>query len=115
MELNTAQNIIREFSRNNQWDDAPCIDKFDHLHEELVEMSQHLRYHSSEERKRIIEVKHDVFVDGIGDLLFGVLRLANQVNVDAEVAFRKSAADITVRYHQKNETAKEAAKKGIDF
>lgn len=106
MELNTAQNIVKEFAKNNQWDDAPCMDKFDHLHEELVEMSQLLRYRDKKERKEIIEKERDQFLDGVGDLLFGLLRLANQLNIDAEAAFRKSAADIIVRYHQQKETAK---------
>ena len=42
--MKDAQKLVKQFAENNQWKDEPNIDKFDHLHEELIEMSQHLRY-----------------------------------------------------------------------
>lgn len=93
-----AQEFVRTFARQNGWDDAPNIDKFDHLHEELIEMSQHLRYKSKEERLALTQERADIFVDGIGDLFFGLCRLANQLNVDVEEAFLIAKEVIVRKY-----------------
>src|SRR3989344_9130510 len=85
--LKEAQHIVRLFAQRNNWNDIPNVDKFDHLHEELIEMSQHLRYKSEEERKKFVKDNKHIFVDGIGDLFFGLCRLANQLGVDIEEAF----------------------------
>jgi NTP pyrophosphatase (non-canonical NTP hydrolase) len=103
MKIGEAQKLIKKFAEDNGWKDEPNIDKFDHVHEELLEMSRHIRYKELEERKQIIKEKHDVFEDGIGDLLFVSLRLANQLNVDAEEAFRKVSKTIIERYNDKKE------------
>lgn len=96
-----AQKLVKDFANNNGWADVPNVDKFDHLHEELVEMSQHLRYKSEEERKKCIKDKKEVFKDGIGDLFFGMCRLANQLGIDIEEAFNVVKDPILAKYHQK--------------
>ena len=73
-----TQKLVKDFAKRNNWKDLPNIDKFDHLHEELLEMSQYLRYKTEKERVKSIKVNKDVFKDGIGDLFFGICRLANQ-------------------------------------
>jgi len=52
-----AQKLVKDFAKRNNWKDIPNIDKFDHLHEELIEMSQHLRYKTEEERVKCIKEK----------------------------------------------------------
>lgn len=47
------------------------------IYEELIEMSQHLRYTSEEERKKFVEERKAIFVDGTGDLFFGTCLLQN--------------------------------------
>ena len=94
--------LVREFALRNSWKDTPNIDKFDHLHEELLEMSQYLRYRSEEERIQIIKEKHQVFKDGIGDLFFGMCRLANQLGVDMEEAFNMVQHEILNKYKDNN-------------
>ncbi len=42
--IKECQKIVKEFADRNSWKDFPNIDKIDHLHEELVEISQHIRY-----------------------------------------------------------------------
>ena len=98
MKISEAQQIVKEFARKNKWKDAPSIDKFDHVHEELIEMSQHLRYKNAKESKVTVGKNKRVFEDGIGDLLFSVLRLANQLGIDAENAFGKSSRRIMKKY-----------------
>jgi NTP pyrophosphatase (non-canonical NTP hydrolase) len=105
-----AQQLVKDFALRNQWVDVPNIDKFDHLHEELIEMSQLLRYKSEEERIQIIQEKKDVFVDGIGDLFFGMCRLANQLDVDMEIAFNMVQKSIIERYTVKTGEAKPGKK-----
>ncbi len=100
--MKEAQASVKAFAERNNWKDVPNIDKFDHLHEELIEMSQHLRYKSEEERIKLIQEKKDAFVDGIGDLFFGLCRLANQLDVDIEEAFNLVKKGILAKYNHKN-------------
>ena len=99
--IQDAQKLVKDFALRNNWDDAPNIDKFDHLHEELIEMSQYLRYKNEDERKAIILEKKEIFVDGIGDLFFGTCRLANQLGVDVEEAFNMVQSEILGKYNHK--------------
>lgn len=99
--MKDAQRVVKRFAERNGWSDAPNMDKFDHLHEELIAMSQHLRYKSEEERKRYVEENKEIFVDGIGDLFFGLCRLANQLGVDVEEAFNMVKNHVFEKYSKK--------------
>ncbi len=101
--MKDAQQLLKFFAERNNWKDVPNVDKFDHLHEELIEMSQHLRYKSEEERKKFVEEHKEIFVDGIGDLFFGTCRLANQLGVDIEEAFNLVKKEILAKYNHKNQ------------
>ncbi|MDD5252087.1 MAG: hypothetical protein PHT12_05660 [Patescibacteria group bacterium] len=96
--MKDAQTVVKAFAERNGWRDVPNVDKFDHLHEELIEMSQHLRYKSEEERLQCIKDKKEIFVDGVGDLFFGLCRLANQLDVDIEEAFNLVKDGILAKY-----------------
>ncbi|MFH1307904.1 MAG: hypothetical protein ABIH72_03550 [archaeon] len=96
--IKEAQELVKAFANRNGWQDNPNIDKFDHLHEELIEMSQYLRYKSEEEKIKIVYENKEVFRDGIGDLFFGLCRLANQLNVDIEEAFNEVKTKILDKY-----------------
>jgi NTP pyrophosphatase (non-canonical NTP hydrolase) len=100
--IKKAQALVKAFAERNNWKDVPNVDKFDHLHEELIEMSQHLRYKSEEERIKLVKEKKDIFVDGVGDLFFGLCRLANQLEVDVEEAFNLVQVEILDKYNHKN-------------
>ena len=97
-----AQELVKNFAQRNNWKDFPNVDKFDHLHEELIEMSQHLRYKSEEERIKFVAENKEIFKDGIGDLFFGMCRLANQLDVDIEEAFNMVQKEILAKYNHKN-------------
>lgn len=99
--IRDAQKFVKDFAMKNKWEDFPNIDKFDHLHEELIGMSQYLRYKSRKECERIIREKRDVFIDGIGDLFFALCRLANQLGVDIEDAFDFVKGNILKKYDHK--------------
>ncbi len=101
--IKEAQALVKVFVERNNWKDIPNIDKFDHLHEELIEMSQHLRYKSEEERIRLVQDKKEIFIDGVGDLFFGLCRLSNQLGVDIEEAFNLVKDEIMAKYNHKNQ------------
>ncbi|MBI4896431.1 MAG: hypothetical protein HY832_02685 [Candidatus Aenigmarchaeota archaeon] len=101
--MKQAQQLVKQFALMNQWSDAPTIDKFDHLHEELIEMSKHLRYKSEAERIQCTKEKKEIFVDGIGDLFFALCRLANQLDIDIEEAFKTARKEVFRKYNQKSE------------
>ncbi|MDO8599282.1 MAG: MazG-like family protein [bacterium] len=96
--MRDAQVVVKEFAQRRGWIDVPDMDKFDHLHEELIEMSRVLRYQSREAMQRTVVEQRDVFVDGIGDLFFGTCRLANQLGVDIEDAFDIVRERIAAKY-----------------
>jgi|GEM_PF-593054 len=100
--IKDAQKLVKDFAKRNNWQDLPNIDKFDHLHEELIEMSQHLRYKTEEERIKCIKENKEIFKDGIGDLFFGTCRLANQLGIDIEDAFNMVQKEILAKYNHKN-------------
>jgi NTP pyrophosphatase (non-canonical NTP hydrolase) len=100
--MREAQEFVKAFAERNKWNDTPNIDKFDHVHEELLEMSQHLRYKSEAERIQFVEGNKEIFVDGIGDLCFALCRLANQLNVDIEEAFNLVKDKIAAKYNHQN-------------
>ncbi len=103
-----AQRFVKEFAERNGWKDSPNIDKFDHLHEELIEMSQHLRYKPEEERVAFVREHKELFLDGVGDLLFGLCRLANQLNVDLAEAFNLVKDGIVRKYEGRQAETKHA-------
>ena len=102
--MKEAQSLVKFFAQRNNWKDVPNIDKFDHLHEELIEMSKHLRYKTDEEKKKFIAENKHIFVDGIGDLFFALCRLANQLDVDIEDAFDMVKTEILNKYDKKDES-----------
>jgi NTP pyrophosphatase (non-canonical NTP hydrolase) len=106
-----AQLLVRRFAQKNRWKNVPNIDKFDHLHEELIEMSQHLRYKSEKERARFVKENKAIFEDGIGDLFFGLCRLANQLDVDIMDAFFAAEKEIRSKYAGKKEKKPVSAKR----
>lgn len=104
MKIYEAQKFVKNFVRENKWEDTLTIDKFDHIHEELCELSSRIRYRSRSEIEKETNENKYIFEDGIGDLLFATFRLCNQLGVDAEKSFEKSAKCIAQRYNGKRET-----------
>ena len=101
MEIPDAQKLVKDFTIRNGWEDYPNIDKFDHLHEELIAMSQHLRYKSKQDCATFVEDNKEIFEDGIGDLFFALCRLANQLGVDVEKAFALASKKILEKYNKR--------------
>jgi len=98
MKIKDAQEFVKSFAIKANWDDSPCIDKFDHLHEELIEMSKLLRYKDKEKMVQVINENNEQFKDGMGDLFFATCRLANQLNIDLEDSFNFVKYKIVKRF-----------------
>ncbi|MBI4163219.1 MAG: hypothetical protein HY512_00015 [Candidatus Aenigmarchaeota archaeon] len=101
--IKDAQKLVKQFALRNGWKDVPNIDKFDHLHEELIAMSQYLRYKTEGERIKFVKENKDIFKDGIGDLFFGLCRLANELGIDVEEAFNFAKEKILEKYNKKGQ------------
>lgn len=106
IKISEAQKLVKNFAKGNSWSDEPNIDKFDHLHEELIEMSKHLRYKNSKEMKEYIKENKDTFEDGIGDLFFALCRLANQLDINIEKSFNLVSERIITKYKNKKTESK---------
>lgn len=101
-----AQKFVKDFAKKNGWRDFPNIDKFDHVHEELIEMSRVLRYKTEKEMVDYIKANKDVFEDGIGDTLFALTRLANQLGIDMEKSLNLVTGRIVEKYKGKRKESK---------
>jgi NTP pyrophosphatase (non-canonical NTP hydrolase) len=99
--IKEAQQSAKSFARHNHWKNIPNVDKIDHLHEELVEISQYLRYKSEKERIKFVKENKKIFVNEFGDLFFGICRLANQLGVDMEKAINLANEKIFNKYNHK--------------
>lgn len=106
IKISEAQKLVKNFAKSNKWKDEPNIDKFDHLHEELIEMSRHLRYKKVDEMRKYIKENNDIFVDGIGDLFFALCRLGNQLGVNIEDAINLVSTRIISKYKNKKDESK---------
>jgi len=99
--IKEAQAVVKEWAKRNGWKDVPNLDKFDHLHEELVELSQHLRYKDEEERIKFVKENKEIFTEEAGDVLLGLCRLANQLGVDLEEAFNVAKNKTFKKYNKR--------------
>jgi len=106
LSMKDAQKFVKDFAVANKWKDFPNIDKFDHLHEELIEMSKHLRYKSKDEMTDFIKENKDLFEDGIGDLFFALCRLSNQLGINIEKSFNLVKVRILEKYSGKKSEGK---------
>lgn len=106
LKIKDAQKFVKDFAIRNGWSDEPNIDKFDHVHEELIEMSKHLRYKKSNEMVDYIKENRDIFEDGIGDTLFALCRLSNQLGVDMTKSFNLVSKRILDKYKNKSKETK---------
>jgi len=64
-------------------------------------MSRHLRYKSEEERIQLVEENRNLLTSEMGDLRFGLCRLANQLGIDLEDGFLQTKYKVDKKYDQK--------------
>lgn len=87
MKITKAQNIIQEFDDvrgwKNRWDIKDlCLN----INEEIGELWNLIKWIPEEEQRKIVKNNHHEASDFIGDILFLVLKISNQLQVDAHDA-----------------------------
>ena len=93
-----AQNKILEFDKARGWDGNWNIkDLLLNITEEGGELWDLVKWINEEKQKEVIAKNKSEASDYIGDTLFLVLKLANQMDVDAEEALNQTLSDYEKR------------------
>ena len=91
MEIEKAQNKIKEFDKARGWENCWDIkDLLLNITEEGGELWNLIKWVDEEKQKQIINDKREEVSDYIGDSLFLILKIANQAKVDAEKALQET-------------------------
>ncbi len=104
MKIKEAQQEVKDFTLRQSWLDVPNIDKIDHIHEELTEISRLLRYKTEDERKSVVIEHKEKLQKEIGDVLFCTLRLSNQLGVDAQKGFLETLQKVQIKFASQSES-----------
>lgn len=84
MEINEAQEKIREFDSLRGWENSWNIkDLLLNITEEGGEFWNLIKWVDDEKQKKVINEKKELVSDYVGDTLFLLLKIANQTGVDA--------------------------------
>jgi NTP pyrophosphatase (non-canonical NTP hydrolase) len=98
MEVQEAQNKIREFDQARGWEDNWNIkDLLLNITEEGGELWDLIKWIDDEKQKQIINEKKEEVSDYIGDTLFLLLKIANQTKVDAQEALKNTLEEYEKR------------------
>lgn len=98
MEIEEAQDKIKMFDEVRGWDeDWNLKDLALNITEEIGEFWSLIKWVDKEEQKRIINKKKEEASDFIGDVLFLVLKIANQTKVDASKALETTLEEYEKR------------------
>ncbi len=98
MDIKEAQKKVREFDKARGWEN--CWDLKDlslNITEEVGELWDLIKWIDDEKQKKIVEEKKDEVSDFIGDTLFIILKMANQIGVDSEKALQNTLKEYEKR------------------
>ncbi len=91
MEIKEAQNKIKEFDIARGWDDDWNLkDLALNITEEVGEFWSLIKWIDDEKQKEVIKSKKDEASDFIGDTLFLLLKLSNQMNIDSSQSLQNT-------------------------
>ncbi len=98
MDINEAQAIIKKFDQLRGWDERWDIkDLCLNINEEIGELWHLIKWVEDEQQKKIVSEHQDEVIDFIGDMLFLVLKLANQLHVDSTRALSLTLRELEGR------------------
>lgn len=98
MEIIDAQNKIKEFDKVRGWDKHWNLkDLLLNITEEGGELWNLVKWVDEEEQKKIIIEKKEEVSDYIGDTLFLIIKLANQMKIDADKALQETLEEYEKR------------------
>lgn len=93
MQLKKWQHTVKQFDAERGWDYFHPMEIFLNINEEVAEIWHHFRWVPDAEKQARAELhKHAIEFD-VGDLLCLVLKLANQLGVDAERGLERVLAE----------------------
>ena len=98
MEIKKLQEKIEEFDKARGWEnDWNVKDLMLNMNEEIGELWNLIKWIDDEKQKKIVDNHKDEVEDFIGDVLFLIIKIANQTNVDVE----KSIQDVLDEYEKR--------------
>ncbi|MEK6850060.1 MAG: hypothetical protein AABX85_00625 [Nanoarchaeota archaeon] len=98
MDIKDAQNKIRMFDKARGWDENWNMkDLLLNITEEGGEMWNLVKWVDDNSQKKIVNEKKGEVSDYIGDTLFLLLKIANQTDVDAEIALKNTLKEYEER------------------
>lgn len=91
MEIKEAQNKIKDFDIDRGWEDNWNLkDLALNITEEVGEFWSLIKWINDEKQKEVIKNKKAEASDFIGDTLFLLLKLSNQMNIDATLSLQNT-------------------------
>jgi len=91
MEIKHAQNKIKNFDESRGWENSWNVkDLLLNINEETGELWNLIKWVDDEKQKQIIKNNSEEASDFIGDTLFLLLKLANQMNVNSQKALQNT-------------------------
>jgi NTP pyrophosphatase (non-canonical NTP hydrolase) len=88
--MKDSQNKIREFDEERGWSESWNLkDLCLNMNEEIGELWNLIKWLDDKKQKEIVEANKEEASNFIGDALWIILKMANQMNVDAKNEFDK--------------------------
>ena len=98
MDIKDLQKKIAEFDKARGWEDNWNLkDLMLNMNEEIGELWNLIKWIDDEKQKEIVKKNKEEMEDFIGDVLFLIIKIANQANVDVE----KSIKDVLEEYEKR--------------
>ncbi len=98
MEIKEAQNKIKDFDVARGWGDNWNLkDLTLNITEEIGEFWGLIKWIDDEKQKEVIKNKKEEASDFIGDTLFLLLKLSNQMNIDASLSLKNTLEEYEKR------------------
>ena len=92
------QTHIDNFDKERDWDGFYPLELFANINEEIGEIWQKIAWENDDKKKELsLKYKNEIEGD-IGDLLHLILKLANQLGVDAEKGLAYTISDYNERF-----------------
>jgi len=101
MEIKDLQNKIKEFDKARGWENHWNIkDLMLNMNEEIGELWNLIKWVDDEKQRELVEKNKDEVKDFVGDILFLIVKIANQTKIDME----KSIQDVLNEYERRMPT-----------
>ncbi len=98
MEIKEAQNKIKNFDEERGWgNDWNLKDLNLNITEEIGELWNLVKWIDKDKQKEVVAANKEKVSDFVGDVLFLILKIANQTGVDAEKSLKETLEEFEKR------------------